>query len=138
MDYDAIAEAIVAGAMRVHTKLGPGLLESAYEACLAHELKKRALTVALQVPLPVRYDDVVLDIGYRVDMLVAEGVIVGVKAVEKLLPVHAAQLLTYLRLGGLHLGFLLNFNAAHLRDGIKRVINGYSPPFTEQEDIQKA
>ncbi|HEX2829739.1 MAG TPA: GxxExxY protein [Burkholderiales bacterium] len=127
MDYEAIAEAIVASALRVHTKLGPGLLESAYEACLAYELKKRALSVVLQVPLAVKYDDMVLDIGYRVDMLVAGGVVVEVKAVDKLLPVHAAQLLTYLRLGEFHLGFLLNFNAAHLRDGIKRVINGYRP-----------
>jgi GxxExxY protein len=134
VDYDAIAEAIVAGAIRVHSKLGPGLLESAYEACLAHELNKRSLSVARQVPLAVQYDDVVLDIGYRVDMLVAESVVVEIKSIDKLLAVHAAQLLSYLRLGGFHLGFLLNFNTAHLRDGIKRVINGYRPPVTEQED----
>ena len=137
MDYDALADAIIACAMKVHIKLGPGLLESVYEGCLAHELRKRGLSVALQVPLAVHYDEFVLDAAFRLDMLVSDAVVVEVKAVDKLAPVHIAQLLTYLRLGGFHLGFLLNFNTPRLRDGIKRVINGYRPATTKQENLQR-
>jgi len=125
VDYDAIAEQIIAGALRVHTKLGPGLLERAYEACLSYELTKRGFTVAEQVPLALTYDEIAIDVAYRLDLLVAGAVVIEVKAVEKLLPVHHAQLLSYLRLGDYHLGLLLNFNTLRLSQGIKRVINGY-------------
>lgn len=108
--------------MKVHTALGPGLLESAYEACLAHELKKAGLSVQSQVGLPVVYDDVSVELGYRLDLLVEGTVIVELKAVEKITPLHQAQLLSYLKLSGRKLGLLMNFNVVHLRDGIKRVI----------------
>jgi GxxExxY protein len=109
--------------MQVHSRLGPGLLESAYETCLAYELAKQGYPADRQIPVPISYDAVKLDAGFRMDLLVAKQVIVEVKAVEKLLAVHAAQLLTYLRLSGLKTGLLLNFNVMHLRDGIKRVSN---------------
>jgi GxxExxY protein len=111
--------------MKVHTKLGAGLLEGAYQACLMHELGKRDLSVKQQVPMPVYYDDIKLDIGYRIDLLVNDAIVVELKSVERLLPLHSAQLLSYLRLGQYHLGLLLNFNTVHMREGIKRVINGY-------------
>ena len=114
---------IVDSAMKVHTALGCGLLESVYETCLAHELTKRGLSVRKQIAMPVRYDGIELDTGYRLDLLVAERVVVEVKAVERMLPLHAAQLLTYLKLGGYRVGLLLNFNTAHLQNGIKRVVN---------------
>jgi GxxExxY protein len=119
-----IGTAIVEAALKVHSALGAGLLENAYEACLAHELQKGGLEVRRQVPFPVEYDGTKLDIGYRLDLLVGEAVVVEVKAVEKVLPVHSAQVLSYLKLGGFKLGYLLNFNVVHMRDGIKRVING--------------
>ena len=125
MDEDAIAGEIVDSAMKVHTKLGAGLLEGAYQACLMHELGKRDLSVKQQVPMPVYYDDIKLDIGYRIDLLVNDAIVVELKSVERLLPLHSAQLLSYLRLGQYHLGLLLNFNTVHMREGIKRVINGY-------------
>ena len=125
MDENAIAGAIVDSAMKVHTKLGAGLLEGAYQACLIHELGKRDLSVKQQVPMPVYYDDIKLDIGYRIDLLVNDAIVVELKSVERLLPLHSAQLLSYLRLGQYHLGLLLNFNTVHMREGIKRVINGY-------------
>ena len=125
VDYAGLSQELLAGAMRVHTKLGPGLLEGAYQACLAHELGKRGLPIAQQVPISIEYDEMTLEVGYRLDILVAGKIVVEIKAVEKLLPIHSAQLLSYLRLGGYHLGFLLNFNTTHLRHGIKRVINGY-------------
>jgi GxxExxY protein len=109
--------------MSVHSALGPGLLESAYEVCLAHELVKRGHEVQRQVPVPVTYDPVKLDAGYRIDLLVANLVVVEVKSVDKLTPMHAAQLLTYLRFAGLKTGLLLNFNVLHLKDGIKRISN---------------
>ena len=123
MDREQVATAIVDAAVKVHTKLGPGLLESAYGACLAHELAKRRLLVKQQVPMPVLYEEAVIDIGYRLDMVVENEVVVELKAVEKLLPIHRAQLLSYLRLGDYRLGLLLNFNAIHMRDGISRIIN---------------
>ena len=109
--------------MRVHSALGPGLLEGAYEACLAHELRKRGLGVAVQVPLPVWYDGVKIELGYRLDMLVEDAVIVELKAVSKLAPLHEAQLLSYLRLSAHQVGLLINFHMPHLRDGIKRIVN---------------
>lgn len=125
MDDEAIGRQIVDCAIKVHTALGAGLLESAYEACLSHELLKSGLEVKRQVPLPVSYDNFQLDVGYRVDMFVNDRVIVELKAVEKVLPLHTAQLLTYLKLSRLRLGFLLNFNVAHMKHGVRRVVNGY-------------
>jgi GxxExxY protein len=117
-----IADGLVGAAIDVHRTLGPGLLESTYEVCLAHELTRRGLTVARQLALPVVYDTVRLDAGYRIDLLVDDAVIVEVKAVEALAPVHEAQLLTYLRLSGRRLGYLINFNVALLKHGLKRMI----------------
>jgi GxxExxY protein len=119
-----IGDAIIASALKVHTALGPGLLESAYETCLLYELQKKGLPVQQQVLVPVSYEDFTIDNGYRVDLLVAERVVVELKALEAILPVHRAQLLSYLRLGRFKLGYLLNFNVARLRDGIVRLVNG--------------
>ena len=114
---------IIGCAMRVHTILGPGLLESAYEACLYYELNKTGLKVAKQVPLPLVYEDVKLECGYRIDLIVENKVIVEIKSVESLNPIHSVQLLTYLKLSNCKLGLLLNFNVLQLKDGIKRVVN---------------
>ena len=114
---------IIGCAMRVHTVLGAGLLESAYEACLYYELNKTGLKVAKQVPLPLVYEDVKLECGYRIDLLVENKVIVEIKSVESLNPIHSVQLLTYLKLSNCKLGLLLNFNVLQLKDGIKRVVN---------------
>jgi len=125
VDDEAIGTQVVDCAIRVHTALGAGLLESAYESCLAHELAKHGLEVRKQVPMPVLYDNTQMDVGYRIDMLVNDRVVVELKAVEKLMPLHSAQLLTYLKLSKLRLGFMLNFNVEHMRNGVKRVVNGY-------------
>jgi GxxExxY protein len=119
-----IGSALIASAMKVHTAVGPGLLESAYEACLLYELEKRGVLVRRQVLIPIRYEDLMIDNGYRVDLLVGERVVVELKAVEAIFPVHRSQLLSYLRLGGFKLGYLLNFHVAHMRDGIVRMANG--------------
>ena len=124
MDEEAAARQVLDSAMKVHTALGPGLLESAYEVCLDYELSKRGINVSKQVPIAVRYDGIQLELGYRLDLLVDSKVVVEVKAIEKLLPLHHAQLLSYLKLGGYKIGLLLNFHALHLRDGIKRIVNG--------------
>lgn len=126
MDIEAVAREIVDSSVRVHSQVGPGMLESAYEACLAYELGSRGLSVQKQVPLPLRYNEVLIDIGYRIDLLVEGAVVVELKAVNQLLPIHTAQLLSYLRAGGYRLGFLLNFNTAYMRNGIRRLIN--DPP----------
>lgn len=123
MDIELVAREIVDTAIRVHTSLGPGMLEGAYEACVEYELGKRSLRVKKQVPMPLHYDDLALDIGYRLDLLVEDAVVIELKSVTRLLPVHTAQLLSYLRAGDYRIGFLLNFNTAHMRDGIKRVVN---------------
>ena len=115
---------VVDAAMRVHSALGPGLLEGAYEACLAHELRRRGLRVLVQVPLPVVYDGLRIELGYRADLLVDDAVVVELKAVAKLLPLHEAQLLSYLRLSGHRVGLLINFHVTHLQDGLKRMVNG--------------
>jgi GxxExxY protein len=115
---------IVRAAMKVHSALGPGLLESAYEACLAHELGKAGLHFHTQVGLPVIYDGEKIDLGYRIDLLVEDLVIVEIKCVEAINPVHQAQLLSYMRLSGHNVGLLINFHVAHLRDGIKRMVDG--------------
>lgn len=124
MEINDISGNIVDAAMKVHSTLGPGLLENAYEACLEHELKKRGCRVERQVALPVVYDGVRIDVGYRLDLLVEDAVIVELKAVEKLAPIHEAQLLSYLKLSGKKVGLLINFNVLHLKDGIKRMVNG--------------
>ncbi|MGH8751828.1 MAG: GxxExxY protein [Burkholderiales bacterium] len=123
VNEEDLGKLIIPAALKVHTALGAGLLESAYEACLSHELGKHGLEVKRQVALPVFYDDLKLDAGYRIDLLLNNKVVVELKAVEKLLPIHTAQLLSYLRLGNHKLGFLLNFNVVHMKDGIKRVVN---------------
>ena len=122
-DINAISAEIVDAAMKVHSALGPGLLESAYLACLAHELRSRGLAVRLQVPLPILYEAVRIRVGYRVDMLVENVVIVELKVARKLHPIHEAQLLSYLKLAERKLGLLINFHVVHLRDGIKRMVN---------------
>lgn len=114
---------IIGCAMKVHTALGPGLLESAYEACLEYELTKAGLYTERQKPLPLAYEEVHLECGYRIDLLVENSVIVELKAVETLHPIHFQQLLTHLRLSQLKLGLLINFNVPHLKDGIRRVAN---------------
>jgi len=118
---DRVARLVVDAAFAVHSKLGPGLLESVYEVCLAHELEKRGLVVERQVVLPVYYDGIRLDAGLRLDLLIESCLIVELKAVETLLPVHKAQVLTYLKLTGHRLGLLINFNVPLIRDGIKRI-----------------
>jgi GxxExxY protein len=114
---------IVDAAYHVHTTLGPGLLESVYEVCLAHELGKRGLRAERQVALPIVYDGVKLDAGLRLDLLVERAVVVELKAIELLLPVHKAQVMTYLKLSGYRLGLLINFNVTLIKDGIERVAN---------------
>ncbi len=123
MEIENIASKIVAAAMKVHTALGPGLLESAYQKCLQYELQKEGLSVECEVALPVVYDKLKIDAGYRIDMMVEGVVIIENKTVEKLLPIHEAQLLTYLKMRNCKLGFLLNWNVPRMKDGIKRMVN---------------
>lgn len=118
-----ISGAVVDSAMKVHSVLGPGLLESAYEKCLLYELHKRGRQTTAQVPLPVRYDDVIIDVGYRIDLLVEDAVVVELKAIEQVHSIHKAQLLSYLKLSGKSLGLLLNFHVTHMKDGITRMVN---------------
>ena len=124
MTENAIAREIVDAAFRIHTKLGPGLLESVYQTVLAYELGRRGLRFASQQPIPVVYDDVRIDTGFRADLLVEDKVIVEIKSVELLAPVHKKQLLTYLRLADKRLGLLINFHVALIKDGITRIVNG--------------
>lgn len=124
MNENEIAEIIVNLGMKVHRILGPGLFEAVYETCLTYELEKAGLHVERQVALPVYYEGVRMDLGYRIDLMVNGKVIVELKAVDYLVPVHKAQLLTYLRFSGCKLGLLLNFNLPLFKDGINRVING--------------
>jgi GxxExxY protein len=125
MTENEIAKEILDAAFAVHSKLGPGLLESVYEVVLAYELKKKGVTAERQKPMPILYDNIRFDEAFRSDLVVNGKVIVELKSVEALLPVHAKQLLTQLRLSGLKLGLLINFGEAHLKNGIKRVINGH-------------
>lgn len=124
MTENEVGELILGAAMKVHAALGPGLLESAYETCLDHELEKRGLGVQRQVPVAVEYDGQRVEGGFRLDLLVEKIVVVEVKAVERLMPIHFAQTLTYLKFGGFKLGYVLNFNVLHMRQGIKRIVNG--------------
>ena len=119
---DRLTGEVIGAAIEVHRHLGPGLLESAYATCLAHELSKRGLCFEQEKPLPIVYKDVKLDAGYRLDLLVEGQVVVEVKAVDELGPIHEAQLLSYLRLGGFRRGRLINFHAKVLKDGIRRMV----------------
>ncbi len=123
MQLNELSGRVIGACIEIHRSLGPGLLESAYEECLCHELSLQGLAFERQRPLPVAYKGIKLDCGYRLDVVVQSQIIVELKAVPELLPVHEAQLLTYLRLSGLNLGLLVNFNVAVLKNGIKRIVN---------------
>lgn len=123
MEIEAIGYRIIGAAIKVHRTLGPGLLESAYQKCLAWELSRARLKVECEVPLPLRYEGIQIDAGFRLDMRVEDLVIVENKVVEQILPIHEAQLLTYLRLTGCRLGYLLNWNVELMRDGIHRMVH---------------
>jgi len=122
MLFDEISNTVIGCAIEVHSTLGPGLLESAYEQCLARELIEKKIPFQLQVVLPVEYKGVKLDSGYRIDILVDNRLIVELKSVEIILPIHEAQILTYLKLSNMKIGLLLNFNVPHLKDDIKRFV----------------
>ena len=124
MSENEISSKIIGAAIEVHKQLGPGLLESTYETCLAYELKQLGLDVKQQIALPVVYKEVKLDAGYRIDLLIENKVIVEIKSVEALADIHTAQLLTYLKLKDLKLGLLINFNSVRVIDGLKRILNG--------------
>jgi GxxExxY protein len=123
MTENDISGLIVDAAFTVHTKLGPGLLESVYEAVLAYELQRRGLRVERQVPIPVIYEEVLMDAGFRADLIVEGRVVVELKSIEEIAPVHKKQVLTYLRLADKRLGLLINFNVALIKDGITRIVN---------------
>ncbi|MGN8225029.1 GxxExxY protein [Gracilimonas sp. BCB1] len=120
---DELTEKVIGAAIRVHKELGPGLLESAYQECLFYVLKKEGLSVEKEKPIPVKFEDVELDCGYRIDLLVENRLVLELKAVENLTKVHFAQVLSYLKLGDYRLGLLLNFNVSLMKKGIKRIIN---------------
>jgi GxxExxY protein len=123
MTENEISSLIIGAAIEVHKQLGPGLLESSYEICLAYELRQRGLEVSTQVGLPIIYKEVSLETGYRIDLLVEKKVIIEVKAVEGFSDIHLAQILTYLKLSDIKLGLLMNFNVSKMVDGLKRVVN---------------
>lgn len=123
MDIEEIGKKIIGAAIKVHCALGPGLLESAYQKCLDYELRKIGLKVECEISLPIKYEDVKIDAGYRIDMLVEDCIIIENKTAEKLLPIHEAQLLTYLKMKNCKLGFLLNWHVVLMKDGIKRMVN---------------
>jgi len=122
---DEISHRIIGAAIEVHRNLGPGLLESAYQSCLAFELKQLGVKLEEQKPLPVIYKDMRLDCGYRLDLVVEDEIIIEVKAIEKLVPIHEAQLLSYLRLAKKRVGFLMNFHVPVLKNGLKRIVNEF-------------
>ena len=123
-----ITERVIGLAIEVHKKLGPGLLESVYETCLAFELKRAGIPFARQVPIPVIYDGMRLNTGFRADLIVADDIIIEIKAIERLAPAHEAQLLTYLRMSGCQVGLLFNFNALRLKDGLRRMVRTRPAP----------
>lgn len=123
MELNEITCEIIGAAIEVHRTLGPGLLESAYEECLCHELATRGIHFERQKPLPIVYKDIMLDCGYRVDLLIENSVLVELKSIDNLLPIHEAQVLTYLKLGQWKIGLLINFNVPVLKNGIKRLVN---------------
>jgi len=122
-EIEAIAKKLVDSILKVHRVLGPGLLESTYQTCLAHELQTRGIAVRCEIALPVRYDTVEIETGYRIDMLVEDCIIVENKAIQSISPIFEAQLLTYLKLSGHKLGFLVNWNVPLIKDGMKRMVN---------------
>jgi len=123
-EINKLTESIIGTAIRVHREPGPGLLESAYEACLAYELAEQGLTVERQKPLPLIDRGITIECGYRIDLLVENAVVVELKTVDKILPIHEAQLLSYLKVSGCIVGLIINFNVVVLRDGIRRIVNG--------------
>jgi GxxExxY protein len=139
--FNGITKGIIGAAIHVHRSLGPGLLESAYQACLAFELVKLQMRVEQQKPLPLIYDQVKLDCGYRIDLLVEGSVVVEIKSVDALAPIHAAQIITYLKLSGCKVGLLINFNVPVLKDGVRRFVNGkiygHSPQRAERSTSGK-
>ncbi len=122
MEFDELSRSVIGCALEVHRNLGPGLLESTYRQCLACELSHAGILFQMEVPLPVRYKDILLDCGYRIDLLVHGELIVEIKSVEALLPIHQAQILTYMRLANVPIGLLINFNVTRLQTGIKRFV----------------
>ena len=120
---ESTARQIVHAAVKVHKALGPGLLESVYQKCLAYELEKSGLKVKCELPLPVHYDEIKIDAGFRVDMIVEDAVIIENKTVDKIAPIHEAQLLTYMKLAKMQIGFILNWNVPLMKDGIRRMVN---------------
>lgn len=125
MTENNLSSKIIGAAVEVHKQLGPGLLESSYEICMVHELRSLGYNVKTQVPLPIEYKGIILERGYRIDLLVENKIIIEIKSVDTLADIHTAQILTYLKLKDLKLGLLINFNNVRVVDGIKRVINGY-------------
>ncbi len=123
MDIEKIAEIIVNAAVKVHSALGPGLLESSYQKCMDYELKKQGLNIECEVVLPITYEKIKIDGGYRIDMRVNGCVIIENKTTDKILPIHETQLLTYLKMNGCKLGFILNWNVPRMKDGVKRMVN---------------
>jgi GxxExxY protein len=122
MEFDELSRSVIGCAIEVHRTLGPGLLESTYRQCLGYELSHVQIPFRMEVPLPVRYKDALLDCGYRIDLLVSGDLVVELKAVEVLLPIHQAQILTYMRLAKIPIGLLINFNVTKLQNGIKRFV----------------
>ena len=122
MEFDELSDKVIGCAIEVHKNLGPGLLESAYERCLSYELTAKGLRHEAQKELPIDYKGLKLDTGYRIDLIVENGVIIELKSVEKVLPIHEAQILTYMKLAGINVGLLINFNVIKLKDGIKRFV----------------
>ena len=122
MKFDRLSNRVIGCALEVHRHLGPGLLESTYEQCLAHELKMADIPFKLQCPLPVQYKGIKLDCGYRIDLLVDDSIMIELKRVDRVLPIHQAQLLTYMKLSVIPIGLLLNFNVKYMKSGIKRMV----------------
>lgn len=122
MEFDELSGKVIGCALEVHRNLGPGLLESTYEQCLAHEMKLTGMSFKMQHPLPVEYKGTNLDCGYRIDLFIEDSLIVELKSVEKILPIHEAQLLTYMKLADISIGLLINFNVKYLKNGIKRMV----------------
>jgi GxxExxY protein len=135
-EINQITETVIGAAIEVHKALGPGLLESAYEACLGFEISERGLNVETQVPLPVIYKDITLDCGYRLDFLVEDQVIVELKAVEALNDIHRAQLLSYLKISGFQVGLLINFNVKILKNGLVRLVNNFTESSRSQRSLR--
>ena len=126
VDFNGITHGIIAAAIEVHRHLGPGLLESAYQVCVCYELSRMGLSFTREVHLPLSYKGLQLDCSYRIDLLVEDAVLVELKSIEQILPIHSAQLLTYLRASHKPIGLLINFNVLVLKDGIKRIVNDYN------------